>query len=139
MIVARVAAVSLSRDSVLSLYAAVGWTAYTKDPDTLVAAIEGSTAIFTATDDGALVGLARVISDGATICYLQDLLVHPASQRQGIGTALVAAALAAFPAVRQKVLLTDDEPEQRAFYEALGFAESSALSTGVLRAFVRFD
>lgn len=139
MIVARVAAVSLSRDSVLSLYAAVGWTAYTKDPDTLVAAIEGSTAIFTATDDGALVGLARVISDGATICYLQDLLVHPASQRQGIGTALVAAALAAFPAVRQKVLLTDDEPEQRAFYEALGFAEASALSTGVLRAFVRFD
>ena len=115
MIVARVAAASLSRDNVLSLYAAVGWTAYTKDPDTLVAAIEGSTAIFTATDDGALVGLARVISDGATICYLQDLLVHPASQRQGIGTALVAAALAAFPAVRQKVLLTDDEPEQRAF------------------------
>jgi len=139
VIVARVAAVSLSRDSVLSLYAAVGWTAYTNDPDTLVAAIEGSTAIFTATDDGALVGLARVISDGATICYLQDLLVHPASQRQGIGTALVAAALAAFPAVRQKVLLTDDEPEQRAFYEALGFAEASALSTGVLRAFVRFD
>lgn len=139
MIVARVAAASLSRDNVLSLYAAVGWTAYTKDPDTLVAAIEGSTAIFTATDDGALVGLARVISDGATICYLQDLLVHPASQRQGIGTALVAAALAAFPAVRQKVLLTDDEPEQRAFYEALGFAEASALSTGVLRAFVRFD
>jgi len=139
VIVARVAAASLSRDNVLSLYAAVGWTAYTKDPDTLVAAIEGSTAIFTATDDGALVGLARVISDGATICYLQDLLVHPASQRQGIGTALVAAALAAFPAVRQKVLLTDDEPEQRAFYEALGFAEASALSTGVLRAFVRFD
>ena len=139
MIVARVAAVSLSRDSVLSLYAAVGWTAYTKDPDTLVAAIDGSTAIFTATDDGALVGLARVISDGATICYLQDLLVHPASQRRGIGTALVTAALAAFPAVRQKVLLTDDEPEQRAFYEALGFAEASALSTGVLRAFVRFD
>ena len=139
MIVARVAAASLSRDNVLSLYAAVGWTAYTKDPDTLVAAIDGSTAIFTATDDGALVGLARVISDGATICYLQDLLVHPASQRQGIGTALVAAALAAFPAVRQKVLLTDDEPEQRAFYEALGFAEASALSTGVLRAFVRFD
>jgi len=139
VIVARVAAASLSRDNVLSLYAAVGWTAYTKDPDTLVAAIEGSTAIFTATDDGALVGLALVISDGATICYLQDLLVHPASQRQGIGTALVAAALAAFPAVRQKVLLTDDEPEQRAFYEALGFAEASALSTGVLRAFVRFD
>jgi GNAT superfamily N-acetyltransferase len=139
VIVARVTAASLSRDAVLHLYGAVGWTAYTKDPDTLIAALEGSTAIFTATDDATLVGLARVISDGATICYLQDLLVHPASQRQGIGRALVTTALAAFPSVRQKVLLTDDEPGQRAFYEALGFAEASALSTGVLRAFVRFD
>lgn len=139
MIISRVAAASLSRDDVLSLYAAVGWTAYTRDPATLFAALEGSTAIFTATDDASLVGLARVISDGATICYLQDLLVHPESQRGGIGSALVTAAFAAFPGVRQKVLLTDDEPGQRAFYEALGFAEASALSTGVLRAFVRFD
>lgn len=139
MIVSRVAASSLSRDAVLSLYAAVGWMAYTADPATLMAARDGASAIFTATDDATLVGLARVISDGATICYLQDLLVHPGFQRRGIGTAIVTEALAAFPSVRQKVLLTDDEPGQRAFYEALGFAEASALATGALRAFVRFD
>jgi hypothetical protein len=41
--------------------------------------------------------------------------------------------------VRQKVLLTDDDPGQRAFYESLGFAETHDFDGGSLRAFVRFD
>jgi hypothetical protein len=32
-----------------------------------------------------VVGLARVVSDGETICYLQDVLVHPSVQRMGLG------------------------------------------------------
>ncbi len=50
--------------------------------------------------------------DGATICYLHDVLVHPEAQRAGVGRALVRAALEPYAAVRQKVLLTDDEPGQ---------------------------
>ena len=52
---------------------------------------------------------------------------------------LVTAALAPFASVRQKVLLTDDEPRQRAFYESLGFAEIRDLDDGSLRAFVKLD
>lgn len=89
--------------------------------------------------DGHLVGLARVISDGATIAYLQDVLVHPDHQRAGIGAALVDAALTPYETVRQKVLLTDDGAAQRAFYEALGYREASEHPKGPLRAFVRFD
>jgi hypothetical protein len=40
--------------------------------------------------------------------------------------------------VRQHVLLTDDEPRQRAFYESLGYAEISDFGAGTLRAFVKF-
>ena len=82
--------------------------------------------------------LARVISDGATVCYVQDLLVHPDAQRTGVGRTLMLAVLKHFAGVRQKVLLTDDEPGQRVFYESVGFRETRDHGVGSLRAFVRF-
>lgn len=127
------------RDELAELYGAVGWAAYTRDLDALERALEGSTRVVTARRDGRLVGLARVVSDRATIAYLQDVLVLPEEQRNGVGTRLVTEALVPFASVRQKVLLTDDEPGQRAFYESLGFAEIRDLDDGSLRAFVKLD
>ncbi|MBA3367654.1 MAG: GNAT family N-acetyltransferase [Geodermatophilaceae bacterium] len=126
-------------DELIALYRAVGWTAYTDDPAVLHAALAGSSLVVIARRAGRLVGLARVISDGATICYLQDVLVHPDAQRTGVGRALILAVLEPYAGVRQKVLLTDDEPGQRAFYESLGYRESRDHGAGSLRAFVRFD
>ncbi|GHF14579.1 N-acetyltransferase [Amycolatopsis deserti] len=123
----------------LALYDSVGWSAYTRDPELLRAAIAGSSYVVTARRAGRLVGLARALSDDATICYLQDVLVHPAEQRRGVGALLVRAVLDRYAAVRQKVLLTDDEPAQRAFYESLGYAEIRDYGPGTLRSFVRFD
>ena len=125
----------LAAHEVIALYDAVGWSAYTKRPDTLLSAIAGSTAVVVARDGGALVGLARIVSDGASICYLQDLLVHPDHQRSGVGRELVRRILEPYGHVRQKVLLTDDDPGQRSFYESLGFE----LVADPLRAFVRLD
>lgn len=123
----------------VALYAAVGWSAYTDDPDTLRRAVAGSSFVVTARRDGALVGLARAVSDDATICYLQDILVVPDAQRAGVGRLLASAVLERYAAVRQKVLLTDDEPRQRAFYESLGYVEIRDFTAAPLRAFVRFD
>ncbi|MGI8947913.1 MAG: GNAT family N-acetyltransferase [Ornithinimicrobium sp.] len=134
-----VAAGRPGRDELLDLYDSVGWSAYTREPETLSAAIEGSSYVVTARQDGALVGLARVISDGVSICYLQDVLVRPTHRRVGLGRRLVRGALRPYTEVWQKVLLTDDEPGQRAFYESLGYAETRDLRTANLRAFVRFD
>jgi len=120
---------------VLDLYGAVGWTVYTNDPGTLALALAGSTTVVVARRGERIVGLARVISDRATIAYLQDVLVHPSEQRSGIGRALVELALKPYSHVRQKVLLTDDDPAQQAFYEALGYSPVG----GSLRAFARFD
>lgn len=120
----------------LELYSAVGWSAYTEDPATLERSLLGSARVVTARRDGALLGMARVVGDGATLAYLQDVLVRPDAHRSGIGRALVEAALAPFAAVRQQVLLTDAEPGQRAFYESLGFVEAHDHDPG-LRAFVR--
>nr|WP_240189222.1 GNAT family N-acetyltransferase [Nakamurella flavida] len=120
-----------------ALYDAVGWTAYTRDPAGLLAAVTGSSRVVLARRGAALVGLARVITDGASICYLQDLLVHPDDQRTGIGGRLVRAVLEPYAHVRQTVLLTDDDPAVGMFYRALGFAETREHGDGTLRAFVR--
>jgi GNAT superfamily N-acetyltransferase len=124
---------------VLSLYESVGWTAYTRDPELLTRAIRSSSFVVTArNEDGGLVGLARVVSDDATICYLQDILVRPAFQGTGIGRALVEQVAARYQHVRQTVLITDNEPGQRAFYEAMGFTEGSNFAPEPVRVFARF-
>jgi GNAT superfamily N-acetyltransferase len=132
-------AAGLDLNQVLALYDAVGWTAYTSSPETVSAALSGSAAIAVAHVGTEVVGLARVISDGASICYLQDVLVRPAYQRRGIGRRLVQLVLQPFSHVRQKVLLTDDEAGQKAFYESLGYQQVTDDDGGALRAFARFD
>lgn len=112
-----------TREELLDLYDAVGWSAYTRHPDVLEQALSGSTTVVTTRREGRLVGLARALSDGATICYVQDILVRPEEQRHGVGRLLVRRVLDRHADVRQRVLVTDAEPGQRAFYESLGFTE----------------
>ena len=100
---------------------------------------EYAVALVTETrEDGRLVGMARLVGDGLTIVYLQDILVAPSHQRIGIGRQLFHRVLEPFSEVRQKVVVTDDEPGQRAFYEALGFTEIRDLKSPI-RAFVQFN
>ena len=123
----------------VALYTAVGWSTYATRPVMLDRAIAGSSLVVTARRDGILVGLARAVSDDATICYLQDVLVAPDAQRRGIGRLLITHVLDRYANVRQKVLLTDNEPRQHAFYESLGYTDIRDVTATPLRAFVRFD
>lgn len=120
----------------LALYEAVGWTAYTEDPETLSAAIRGSSFVVAAWAGARLVGLARTLSDDATIMYLQDILVDPSHHRRGVGKALAETVLDRFQHVRQKVLLTDDDASQKSFYESLGFTQVGTDGAERLRSFV---
>ena len=122
-------------DDLLDLYESVGWSAYTSDPDGLARAIEGSTYVVTARHEGTLIGLARVLSDDVSILYLQDILVRPDWQRHGVGKALLLHCLDRYRHVRTKVLMTDDEDRQHAFYRAMGF--QLAVEVEALHVFVR--
>ena len=129
----------VSAAEALTLYESVGWSGYARDPQLLVRAIRNSSFVVTARNTGGeLLGLARAVSDNATICYLQDILVDPAFQGSGVGRALLEAVQTRFGHVRQTVLLTDNEPGQRAFYEALGFTEGADFSPQPLRVFALF-
>jgi GNAT superfamily N-acetyltransferase len=124
------------RDELVALYASVGWSAYAEDPAALVAAVENSAYVVAARSDGRLVGLARAVSDDVSICYVQDVLVHPGWQRRGVGRRLVQDVLSHYSHVRQRVLTTDAEPGQRAFYTSLGFTELRDVGGEGLRGFV---
>ncbi|NLA28519.1 MAG: GNAT family N-acetyltransferase [Propionibacterium sp.] len=126
-----------TRDELVELYESVGWSAYTCDPALLEAAVNASLAVVTARLDDKLIGLARLVGDGLTIVYLQDILVSPDHQRRGVGGELFQRLFAPYSNVRQKVLITDDEQAQRAFYEAMGFTEIGDLEPPG-RSFVRF-
>lgn len=124
-------------DEALALYEAVGWTVYTREPEVLARAIAGSTWVAVVREQGRLVALARCVSDDATFAWLQDVLVHPEHRRRGHGRVLVEAALARFAHCRQFALMTDDRPEQTAFYESLGLVRLDKATTATLRTFAR--
>ena len=112
---------------ILGLYASVGWTAYTDDPAALRNGFANSLLTLAAYEEAALAGLIRVVGDGHTIVFVQDILVHPQFQRRGIGSALLQAVLNRYAGVRQIELLTDDTPETAAFYRSMGFRELTEL------------
>lgn len=114
-------------NEILDLYEAVGWTNYTSRPDALHAGYAGSLAVWGAFAGDRLVGIARVVGDGATIVFVQDPIVAPSHQRTGIGTRLMQAVMNRFSDVYQMELLTDDGSGACALYERLDFVRSDAM------------
>lgn len=94
-------------EDVLHLYQAVGWTKYTHQPQMLKKALSHSLAIYLALDGDAVVGLVRLVGDGFSSIFVQDLIVLPSYQRQGIGSALMKEALGDYKDAYQVQLVTD--------------------------------
>lgn len=121
---------SYDEGAVLALYAAVGWTNYTQRPEMLRRAFAGSLCTLCAYDGGRIAGLVRAVGDGASVLYVQDLLVLPEYQRRGLGGRMLRELLARYPDVYQTMLLTDDTPEHAAFYEHAGFTNAAKYGCG---------
>lgn len=107
-------------ESILNLYNDVSWSAYTSNLEQLKNAIKNSLKVWTAWEDDLLIALARVVGDGYTIIYIQDILVLQAYQRKGIGSKLLEMILKKYKDVRQIILLTDDTDKTISFYEKNG-------------------
>ncbi|MEH7348469.1 GNAT family N-acetyltransferase [Gottfriedia acidiceleris] len=118
------------------LYNDVEWYAYTQDLKVLQQAIERSLEVVSAWDGEELIGLIRIVGDGLTIIYIQDILVLNAYQNQGIATQLMQQVLNKYKNVRQKVLLTEEAPDVRHFYEKNGF---QSCDKGSLVAFAKLS
>ena len=110
-----------SEDEILDLYGSVGWTNYTKNPEMLKNAYAHSLKVYGAYVEEKLAGIIRVVGDGYSVVFIQDLLVYPEYQRKGIGTALLQRILEEYSQVYQKHLLTDNTEKTIQFYKSLGF------------------
>ena len=108
-------------EDVLHLYQAVGWTNYTHQPQMLEKALSHSLAIYLALDGDAVVGLVRLVGDGFSSIFVQDLLVLPSYQRQGIGSNLMKEALGDFKDAYQVQLVTEQTERTLGFYRSMGF------------------
>ena len=107
-----------SADEYAALCAAVGWTTI----DDSGRAIEGSLAGVCAVDGGDLVGMGRLVGDGAMYCFAVDVVVAPTFQRRGVGRAIVKRLenLAAEKSLGTRLDLVA-AGDVRAFYERLGY------------------
>ena len=124
---------SVSIDDVLHLYQAVGWTNYTNQPQMLEQALSHSLAIYLARDGEKIVGLVRLVGDGFSSVFVQDLIVLSSYQRQGIGSTLMRQALSDYKDTYQVQLATEQTEKNLGFYRSLGFeALSSFQCTGMI-------
>ena len=124
---------SVSIDDVLHLYQAVGWTNYTNQPQMLEQSLAHSLAIYLARDGEKIVGLVRLVGDGFSSVFVQDLIVLPSYQRQGIGSDLMKEALGDYKDAYQVQLVTDQTEKTLGFYRSLGFETLSTYDcTGMI-------
>jgi len=65
----------------------VGWTLPGRDA--IYSSLPNSLYCVCARERGILVGMARIIGDGGLVYYIQDVIVDPARQGQGIGRRLM--------------------------------------------------
>ena len=124
---------SVSIDDVLHLYQAVGWTNYTNHPQMLEQALSHSLTTYLARDGEEIVGLVRLVGDGFSSVFVQDLIVLPSYQRQGIGRDLMKEALEDFNDAYQVQLVTEQTEKNLEFYCSLGFETLSTYDcTGMI-------
>lgn len=110
-----------NEDEIISLYKSVGWVNYTNNPLMLKESFANSLKILGAYDNEKLLGVIRVVGDGHSVVFIQDILIYPEYQRKGIGTALLKRVLQDYKYVYQKHLLTENTEKTIQFYKSLGF------------------
>ena len=70
-------------DVYLSLRKAVNWKELSREQ--AEKALKNSMYILSAYENDEPIGMGRIVGDGAVICYVQDLIVIPEKQSDGIG------------------------------------------------------
>ena len=106
-----------SNEDLQKLYLSVGWDVYVKNNEDMTVLLKNTCYFVTVWDNDQLVGLTRVISDDHSIAYVQDILIDPDYQGNGMGSNLLNMIKERFNHVRQVVLMTDTSEKTINFYE----------------------
>jgi GNAT superfamily N-acetyltransferase len=110
-------------NEIIELYRAGGWWKEGADPAGIREIICRSSFFAVAVDltTGSAIGMGRVLSDGVSDGYIQDLVVLPRYRKSGIGRMIVSALLEACKARGLGWICLIAEPGSEHFYLPLGF------------------
>jgi len=114
---------SWQEDPIEELYRAGGWWKKCMDKHRLNELIQGSFLFAIAIDisTGKTVGMGRVISDGISDAYFQDMVVLQEFRRRGVGRMILKALLDECLARKISWIALVAEPKTADFYSDLGF------------------
>ncbi|WP_217141358.1 GNAT family N-acetyltransferase [Streptomyces sp. AC627_RSS907] len=116
----------LDLDEVLAVYrsSGLGERRPVEDRDRMAAMVTGANLVLVARDDdGALIGIARSVSDFSYVTYLSDIAVAGHLQRSGVGRALIDATRKEAPTAKIVLL---SAPAATAYYPHIGFTQHNS-------------
>lgn len=105
-----------------ALYQAAGWWDADDDPKMIPRTLQGSFAVAVAIEDatGKAVGMGRVISDGVSDAYIQDIVVFHEHRGFGLGRRLVLTLISVCRAHGIRWIALIAVPGSQEFYKGLG-------------------
>ncbi|MDP2797171.1 MAG: GNAT family N-acetyltransferase [Methanoregula sp.] len=114
---------SWDNDEIADLYRAGGWWKEEYDPAAISSLIQGSFSFAVAVEKktGKAIGMGRVISDGVSDGYIQDLVVLSDYRKSGIGKELVSALVDRCIQSGINWIALIAEPDTETFYLPIGF------------------
>ena len=109
--------------AIVDLYRAGGWWQDDYDPSEIPRLIKGSFAFAVAieTTSNRAVGMGRVLSDGVSDAYIQDLVILPAFRGRSIGKMIVSLLVKHCTKAGLSWIGLIAEPDSEEFYLPLGF------------------
>jgi len=105
-----------------ALNEAVGWAGYT-NLEPVPVALRNSLFCVVATVKNKVIGMGRLVGDGARFIYIQDMMVLPVHQKQGVGTAIMDSLMTYIDihAPRKTYIHLFTNKKTAGFYERYGF------------------
>jgi len=108
-------------EEIIKLYESGGWWKDSYDPAGIESLINGSFAFAVAIANGKAIGMGRIISDGVSDAYMQDIVILQEYRGKGIGKKLVNFLLDHCLSKGIIWIGLIAEPSQDDFYSPLGF------------------
>ena len=112
-------------DEIVNLYKSGGWWKDHYDKSAIGHLIKGSFVFAVVIDKKTekTISMGRVLSDGVSDGYIQDLVVLPEYRKKGIGKKLITSLIEYCKSKNINWIALISEPNQEEFYKKIGFKE----------------
>ena len=110
---------------IAGFYIDAGWISAGDDISFLESAFQGSFLVAGAFDGNQIIGVARVLSDGCSDAYIQDVVVDPSYRGKGIGSGLINTLVDKLKEYNVDWIGLVGEPRTENFYQKLGWQKKN--------------